>query len=325
VRELAMLTRAPIFLVGDLSDGGEAYANGVLDALSRVPVSNRIVFEFFEPPPAEFVGRIDASVRHWGAELSPESHDEGVRARLNKARFTNLSMEESIAAMLALGCEQLDLFFMVGLPGQTYASAVETVDAIARLFERFDTRLSAFITPMGPFIDPGSDGFEQSEAKGYRILAHTLAEHRALLEQRDWESILNYETNWMTRREIVDATYDAAERLNALKARTGRIAAGQAAAVAARMAAARFLRGALAAAGTGELDPATHQQLLGEIRAFSEATVNDKSELFPTSTFLHNFRIGGVMRLLVQEAVRGFALRRRRRADDVLAPRRTAI
>ena len=321
VRELAGLTRAPIFLVGDLCDGGTAYADGVLDALSRMPVSNRIVFEFLEPPPAELVRRIGASIRHWGAELSPESHDEGVRALLDKARFTNASMDASIAAMLALGCEQLDLFFMIGVPGQTYASAVETVDAIARLFARFDARLSAFITPMGPFIDPGSDGFEQAEARGYRILARTLAEHRALLERRDWESILNYETRWMTRQQIVDATYDAAERLNALKARTGRIAAGRAAGVAARMAAARLLRSELAAAGTGGLDPATHQKLLGEIRAFSEATINDKAELFPRSTFLRNFRMGGVFRLLMREAVHGFAGRRRRRAEESIAVR----
>src|SRR6185295_8883501 len=117
-----------------------------------------------------------------------------------------------------------------------------------QLFVRFDRRLSAFITPMGPFIDPGSDGFERAEARGYRIRARTLAEHRGLLEQHDWESILNYETAWMTRADIVGATYDAAERLNDLKARTGRLAPRKAARVAGRMTAARSLRDRIAAA-----------------------------------------------------------------------------
>lgn len=247
VRDLDRITRAPIFLVGDLRDGGQHYAHAVLDALARTRVSNRIIFEFFDPPSADLVRRIDDSIAHWGVELSPESHDASVRGLLGKARFTNAKMEASIESILQLRCEQLDLFYMIGLPGQTYENVLETVDSIETLFCRFDRRLSAFITPMGPFIDPGSDGFEKAEACGYRIRARTLAEHKALLEQRDWESILNYETRWMTRREIVDATYDAAERLNELKAKYGRIPRKKAARVQARLMAASSIRRKLAA------------------------------------------------------------------------------
>ncbi|HKK07511.1 MAG TPA: hypothetical protein VKA44_01355, partial [Gemmatimonadota bacterium] len=173
----------------------------------------------------------------------------------------------------------------------------------------FDRKLSAFITPMGPFIDPGSVGFERPGNEGYRLRARTLAEHRALLEEAtDWESMLNYETDAMTRPEIVDATYDAAERLNELKLRHGRIDPERAAAVARRMAGARALRRRIDEAG-GELDPETHRALLGEIRAYSESTVNDKTELFPPGAFLRNFRITGILRLLLKELVR--PLRRR--------------
>lgn len=295
VNDLAGFTRAPIFLVGDLRDGGDAYANAVLDALAKAPVRNRIIFEFFTPPGREFIERIDASCKEWGAELSPESHDEAIRVRLGKARFTNAAMEDAIATMLANHCRQLDLFYMIGLPEQTYRSVMETVDSIESLFSRFDKRLSAFITPMGPFIDPGSDGFEQAEARGYRIRARTLAEHRALLQQRDWESILNYETEWMTRRQIVDATYDAAERLNALKALHGRITPKIAGAVDRRLEAARIIRRELAA----------NRVPAGDIRKFSEGTINDKGELFPPGAFLRNFRISGILRLCAREFLRG--------------------
>jgi len=301
VKELASFTRAPIFIVGDLRDGGEAYANAVLDAMSKAPVTNRIIFEFFTPPSRAFIERIDASIARWGAELSPESHDESIRIHLGKARFTDAAMEEAIETMLAKRCEQLDLFYMIGLPGQTYRSVMETVDAVERLFRRFDKRLSAFITPMGPFIDPGSDGFEQAEARGYRIRARTLAEHRALLEQRDWESILNYETEWMTRHQIVDATYDAAERLNGLKATYGRIAAKVANAVHERLQAARGIRSEMAA----------DRIPMGEIRKFSEGTINDKGELFPPGAFLRNFRISGILRLCAREAWRAVSARSR--------------
>jgi hypothetical protein len=203
-------------------------------------------------------------------------------------------MKQAIDAILRSRCEALDLFFMIGLPGQTHRGVMEMVDAIENLFGRFDQRLSAFITPMGPFLDPGSDGFEQAEARGYHLRAHTLAEHRALLEQNDWESILNYETQWMTRAEIVDATYDAAERLNELKFRHGRIDAKTAGGVRGRIARARAIRARLA---HGSLDAA----LSSEIREASEGSVNDKAELFAPSAFLRNFRIGGILRLMLRE------------------------
>ena len=292
IRELGRMTRAPIFLVGDLLDGGKDYANAVLDELKRSAVSNRIVFEFFRPPPPEFIARIDASLRRWGAELSPESHDEYVRARFGKAPFTNAQMESAIEAILATRCETLDLFFMIGLPGQTFRSVIDTTGEIERLFQRFDRRLSAFITPMGPFIDPGSNGFEDAERHGYVIRARTLAGHRALLEERDWESMLNYETRWMTRAEIVDATYEAAGRLNDLKERYGRIMPRVAAGVRTRLTSAKSIRRQLASGGDGLAD---------EIRAFSEGTINDKAELFPPGAFLRNFRIGGIFRFIVRE------------------------
>lgn len=282
VRKLAKITRTPIFLVGDLRDGGKAYANAVIDALARAPVSNRIVFEFFDPPDRDLVQRIEAAIGNWGAELSPESHDESVRSLLGKARFTNARMDEGIEAMLASHCRQLDLFYMIGLPGQTAANVMEMVDAIEQLFIRFDRRLSAFITPMAPFVDPGSDGFSEAESHGYRLRARTLAEHRALLETEEWESMLNYETEWMTRAEIVEATYAAAERLNELKRRYRRISDQRAAGVDVRRRAA--------------------QEQRGEQRASTKGTLNDKAELFEPATFLRNFRLGGILRMLLTQS-----------------------
>lgn len=259
VRDLAAITRAPIFLVGDLRDGGERYAHAVLEALAGSRVSNRIVFEFFDAPDDDFLARIDSSVDRWGAELSPESHDESVRALMGKGSFTNARLEAAIETMMRLRCEQLDLFYMVGLPGQTFDGVLATVTSIEGFFQRFDRRLSAFITPMAPFLDPGSDGFEQAEMRGYIVHAKTLAEHRALLEKHDWAEMLNYETRWMTRREIVDATRLVSGRLNALKRKYGR--------------------------------------------------TPGKSELFPAGSFLSNFRIGGILRLVVLSEAKDLRLR----------------
>ncbi|HWJ06600.1 MAG TPA: hypothetical protein VNS57_12550 [Steroidobacteraceae bacterium] len=112
--------------------------------------------------------------------------------------------------------------------------------------------------------------------------------------QPTWERILNYETRWMTRRELVDATYDAADRLNTLKQRHGRITRREAKAVATRIAAARRLRARQQqAADAGEPLSA---ELAGDINRFSVSTVCDKRELF-WSRHLVNFRLAGLARL----------------------------
>jgi hypothetical protein len=143
---------------------------------------------------------------------------------------------------------------------------------------------------MGPFIDPGSRGFEEPDRFGYRLFARTLEEHRQLLVQPTWEHILNYETKWMTRRELVDATYEAAGRLNELKVRYGRISARQGRRVAAGIAAASALRARLESGMAQGGDPADDAALRGEIARFSMSTVCDKRELFWRGR-LSNFRI----------------------------------
>jgi len=300
VRQLARLTRAPIFLVGDIQDGGPDYANAVVDALGRLPVSNRVIFEFFVPPDARLVERIDRALPHWGAELSPESHDGQVRALMDGEGYTNDEMEESIAAMMDSRCENVDLFFMIGLPGQTYASVMEGIDYIATLFERFDRRLNAFITPMGPFLDPGSDAFERPDELGYRRFARTLEEHRQLQESASWEDMLSYETAWMTRAELVDATYDAAERLNAVKVHSRRTSARSGGIVASRIAASRRLRELLRSTPSGAIDLAVS----AEVDAMMAGMVQDKAELFPAGGFLRQFRLSGILGLLLRDLFR---------------------
>jgi B12-binding domain/radical SAM domain protein len=278
---ISRLIRGPIFLVGDLRQGGEDYTAEVLERLRATRIPNEVVFELFTDPPPEYLKAIDRAVRNWSLELSPESHDESIRrAQDDTTAFTNEAMETTIAAALALRCHRVDVFFMIGLPQQDRQSVRDTVTYCGRLFERFDRRLSCFISPMGPFLDPGSRGFEEPEQFGYRLFARTLEEHRQLLIQPTWERILNYETRWMTRTELVDATYEAAEVLNALKLRHGRISRDRGEAVARRIPAARALRRRMEDPQYASADPSITRALEGEVHAFSVSTVCDKRELF---------------------------------------------
>jgi len=305
VEAFARLTKGPIALIGDLRQAGADHASEVLERLRAANLRNELMFELFSAPPPEFLREIDRCVPHWSIEFSPESHDQAVRnAQEGEADYTTEAMEAMIAEALRLRCERFDVFFMIGLPGQTLESVRGTIDYCEHLFRLGDRRLSCYISPMGPFLDPGSRGFEEPERFGYRLFARTLEEHRQLLVQPTWERILNYETRWMTRQALVDATYDAAERLNELKMRYGRISARRGREVAANIAAARALRARLEATLAGGGDPDADPALRGEIARYSMSTVCDKRELFARPR-ISQFRLGEVLRVMARQLARG--------------------
>ena len=215
-------TRGPIFVVGDLRQGGEEYAHTLLSHLERFKPSNQVVLELFNPAPREYFERVARSIPNFNFEFSPESHLEEIRKPSGKT-YGNAQLEETIAYALECGCQKFDLFFMIGLPYQTPEKALETVDYCKDLLKKFGRRLNPFISPLAPFIDPGSLAYEESEKFGYKVLYRTLEEYRQALLQPSWKYTLGYETRWMTRDEIVETTYQAALRLNQVKAEFGLI------------------------------------------------------------------------------------------------------
>jgi radical SAM superfamily enzyme YgiQ (UPF0313 family) len=295
---IGRISRAPIYLVGDVLQAGAEAAHELLERLQGARLRNEIVFEFLDLPPASFLRDIDRHVGRWSMELSPDSHDPALRqAQDGEPPYANEEMEAVFAEALRLRCRRIDVFFMIGLPRQTRESVMQTVDYCERLFQLDDARLACFISPMGPFIDPGSRGFEDPERFGYRLFARTLEEHRQLLVQPTWERNLNYETLWMTRKQLVDATYDAAERLNEIKGRLGRIPLREARAVGRRIAEARVLRARIESE-SGDGRSVAPGELAGEINRYSMSTVCDKRELF-WPRHLVNFRLSGLIRSLV--------------------------
>jgi B12-binding domain/radical SAM domain protein len=298
---ISRFSKGPVFLVGDLYQAGEEHILQVLEGLKSARVKNEIVFEVFGMPPLSYLQAIDAHVANWSLELSPESHDEQVRGvQDEKVFYKNSEMEAVIRQALRLRCHRIDVFFMIGLSRQTRASVMASIDYCEKLFQNSDARLSCFISPMGPFVDPGSLCFEEPERYGYTLFAKTLEEHRQLLIQPCWEQILNYETCWMSREELVDVTYEAAAALNSLKLKYGRIESGHGLEVAERINRARGLKDRLrqVSAEQAVLNRAERDMLLGEIHDFSVSTVCDKRELFWRNHPV-NFRWSGILRTVL--------------------------
>ncbi|MFH1662674.1 MAG: TIGR04190 family B12-binding domain/radical SAM domain protein [Chloroflexota bacterium] len=224
IKKIGKFSRGPIFILGDIRQPGDEHANELLEILSRERVKNQLMLEVFKPAPAEFLRKLSRAASNFCLEISPESHDPAIRKAAGK-HYSNEEMEQMISDALAVGCGRIDIFFMVGISEQTPRSVMETVDYCQHLLERFkgDKRIALFIGPLAPFLDPGSLVFENPQKYGYKVLLHTLEEHRQALLAPSWRYTLNYETKWMDRNQIMDTTYEAILRLTRLKAKYGLI------------------------------------------------------------------------------------------------------
>ncbi len=222
VKQIEHLSRGPIFILGDLQQAGDNYGYEVLRLLQKERVKNQFIFELFSPAPGDFIHQMGLSCPNFCLEMSPESHDPEIR-RASGRHYSTEALEQTLSDVLNAGCGRLDIFFLIGLPKQTPQSVMDTVDYCGYLMDKFrgDKRLALFIAPLSPFLDPGSLGFEQPERYGYRILFRTLEEYRQALVAPSWKYSLNYETEWMTRQQIMETAYEAILRLNRLKAKHG--------------------------------------------------------------------------------------------------------
>jgi B12-binding domain/radical SAM domain protein len=215
---IASVSNAPVFIIGDIRQAGREHWTRFLSAIRgiRTPV----ILELFTPANAQFISAVAEAIPNFAVELSIESHDPEVRHAYGKP-YSNEQVEATIRHILDGGAQRLDLFFMTGLPKQTYASVVGGADYADSILSQYSTdgRIRPFIGPMAPFVDPGSRAFEHPDEHGYKLFYKTFEEHRQALLEPSWQFTLNYETKWMSRHDIVHSTYDACLRFAELKAR----------------------------------------------------------------------------------------------------------
>jgi len=222
IRRIGEYSKGPVFILGDIRQPGEDYTRRFLDAISGF--KKPVFIELFDAAPRKFFQDVARAMPNFTVEISMESHDEPVRKAFGRP-YSTVDIERTMDDALDAGCKRLDLFFMVGLKGQTYESVMGTVDYSRDLLRRYardgENRVIPFISPLAPFVDPGSRAFEEPEKHGYKLFAHTLEEHRKQLLAPSWKYVLNYETTWMNRDQIAAATYEAGRQLNLMKGEFG--------------------------------------------------------------------------------------------------------
>lgn len=214
--------KAPIFFVNDIQVLGRAYLEKLTKLLADEKADVEIFFEFFTPPNRDVLELYRRVGERVYLHISPESHDEEIRRKYGR-EYTNSQIRSFVRDARALSFERVDLYFMVGLPGQDPENVRQLGSFFEELYAEAGGRLEAFVAPLAPFVDPGSLAFHMPSKLGYRLLAHRLGEHRSLLLAKRWFEMLNYETVSMTREQIAAATYNAVLSLTEAKFRLGLI------------------------------------------------------------------------------------------------------
>jgi B12-binding domain/radical SAM domain protein len=284
IRRIGEYSRGPVFILGDIRQGGPDYADRFLNAISGY--KKPVFIELFAAADRVFFEKVARALPNFTVEISMESDDEKVRRAFGRP-YSNQEIENTIDYALDAGAQRLDLFFMTGLKEQTYESVMGTVEYSRQMLKRYshngENRVIPFISPLAPFVDPGSQAFEEPEKHGYRLFARTLEEHRQLLLAPSWKYVLNYETKWMNRDQIVAATYEAGRRMNLIKGEYGVIAADKVEATDLRIAKATSLMGEIDRIVQSEMDPEARHTALNELKHKVDnanlSTVCDKREL----------------------------------------------
>jgi clorobiocin/coumermycin A biosynthesis protein CloN6/CouN6 len=187
-----------------------------LDAVKEVGYKS-VSFEQFNLTPLDTLKKMGASTEAY-IMLSPESHDPKISAAAGRGTYTMEQMENWIPRALDAGVKGIMVWFFVGMPYQDRQSVMDTIAYSERLIRKFGGwNALPLICPMVPFLDPGCRFFEQPGEHGYRIFHRTLEEHRKALVEPLWHRRLNYETQWLERRELQDVSYEAIARLVEIK------------------------------------------------------------------------------------------------------------
>jgi clorobiocin/coumermycin A biosynthesis protein CloN6/CouN6 len=191
-----------------------------LDAVKEVGYKS-VSFEQFSLTPPDTLKKMGESTAAY-IMLSPESHDPKISAAAGRGNYSMQQMEEWIPRALDAGVKGVMIWFFIGMPYQDRQSVMDTVAYSERLIRKFGGwNALPLICPMVPFLDPGCRFFEEPEQNGYRIYHRTLEEHRQAMVEPLWHRRLNYETEWLSRRELQDVSYEAIARLVEIKGEYG--------------------------------------------------------------------------------------------------------
>jgi B12-binding domain/radical SAM domain protein len=216
----------PVFIAGDIYAAGEEFQEGFFMAAKERGVDIPLLTEYFVPPAPEYFQKLSRYFPDFTAEISPDSSNENIRLIAGRG-YSNHDLEKSILNAAKNGCRKFDVYFTIGLPKQKREDVIRDVEFSEYLMSQHIERnmeMHAFLSPLTPFLDPGSLFYEMHDKYGITLRAKTLGDYYMLLDQgKSWEDYLNYETSEMTREDLVNVTYEAGKMMAQVRERLGLI------------------------------------------------------------------------------------------------------
>lgn len=192
-----------------------------LDRVAASPFKS-ISYEQFHLTPDAVMRRMVEANKRTIITLSPESHDPRIAKLSGRGVYTNAEMEAWLERALAIGIYQIDIWYFIGMPEQDARSVDETGEYCTKLLRKFQGKnVNPMICPMIPFLDPASTFFEFPEQNGYRVFHRTVEQHRRGMERASIINRTNYETQWLSRSDLVHVGFRAVRALMEAKRELG--------------------------------------------------------------------------------------------------------
>jgi len=210
--------KIPVIILSDLQQAGAKYWRELFKQIKAEHIDLPFVFELFQPAPKEYFENLsDLTV---SLIISPDAWSEKIRKLNGKAAYSNAALEKNLAYALNVGVQKFDVYYMIGLVGQTKEELDRTLTYMDQKLAAFGEMVHFFIAPLTPFLDPGSLAFDYPQKYGLTRLFDDLESHYKALTSNCWKNLLNYEST-LSREEIVRHTYDVADRLFDIKVKHG--------------------------------------------------------------------------------------------------------
>ncbi|MHA1250058.1 MAG: cobalamin-dependent protein [Candidatus Helarchaeota archaeon] len=210
----------PMRIIGDWRICGKRYYNEIFNYLGNAKIDNPVTFEFFTPAPKNYLKRISKNFERVSIEISPESGSERVRMFQGRP-FTNRGIFDMIKNFNLLNEYLFIMWFQTGNALDSEDSLKQTLKFCEKVLDLNPKNIHPFLSPLAPYIDPGSLGFEHPEKYNYKIIRPTLKAQIEGFEQPIWKYYLNYETKYFNVDNIITLTYKYVKLLEEIKFKKG--------------------------------------------------------------------------------------------------------
>lgn len=159
-------------------------------------------------------------------ELSPDSENFEQCLMCGHGHYTMEEMESFLDALIE-EVYSFEVYYMIGIPKQTKDSIKETLVFCNHLLEKYKgKRVTPYICPMLPFLDRDSIFYDHPEQFGYKIFHRSLEDYANALLSMNWTNRLNYETDCLSREELVAVTYETIRAFTLQKGEYGYLPKG---------------------------------------------------------------------------------------------------